>query len=452
MEDLDLKCLVPRKRVNVMLVGNHSAGKSSFINWYIEESIQKTGVAIETSGFTIVHSGKKKDSWKGEASIEYFEWLDGVDKLDGGSVTPNIRTEICASKARQFSSVNFIDTPGLTDGQMEYPYPVDQVIMFFSDHCDLVLVFFDPIGQALCERTMGVVEKLNDQCADKVSYYCSKADTLDDAKDRQKVLIQITQNLSGRIKNPHTFDIPTIYLPNDDVDSEAIPNNIEEMCELIDQTISAAVQHSLNNLRTDCETVVAKMAEAEEKDAAANASNSSRRLIKLALVVIVLLFALVVPLAIALHKLESVFQVLTTLKGPGRGSWGAKVARPLIALAELSPLWFHDAQGKPSTTEELKGLGVAVAVFIGYYLISTVIFTYLYPAKEVLPSQKLRHYKLYKQRCEALLVKRRAWYKEYQVRVCSTPLGLLPELIRRLTMGAVLSTGDCDQQRVTSAR
>ena len=98
--------------------------------------------------------------------------------------------------------------------------------------------------------------------------------------------------------------------------------------------------------------------------------------------------------------------------------------RPLIALAELSPLWFHDAQGKPSTTEELKGLGVAVAVFIGYYLISTVIFTYLYPAKEVLPSQKLRHYKLYKQRCEALLVKRRAWYKEYQVRVCKPALAL----------------------------
>ena len=29
MDDLKLKCLVPRKRVNVMLVGNHSAGKST---------------------------------------------------------------------------------------------------------------------------------------------------------------------------------------------------------------------------------------------------------------------------------------------------------------------------------------------------------------------------------------------------------------------------------------
>ena len=80
---------------------------------------------------------------------------------------------------------------------MEYPYPVDKVIMYFAEHCDLVFVFFDPIGQALCERTMAVVEELNNRCPDKVSYYCSKADTLNDAKDRQKVLIQITQNCAA---------------------------------------------------------------------------------------------------------------------------------------------------------------------------------------------------------------------------------------------------------------
>jgi hypothetical protein len=170
-------------------------------------------VAIETSGFTIVHSGKKKDVWKGQATIEYFDWLEGVGEL-GEHVEENIRTEICSSKNRQFTSVNFIDSPGLTDGQMEcvapspasvrtasdsqgggvrYPYPVDEVILFFAEHCDLVLVFFDPIGQALCERTMMVVEQLNDRCPDKVSYYCSKADTITDGNDRQKVLIQITQ-------------------------------------------------------------------------------------------------------------------------------------------------------------------------------------------------------------------------------------------------------------------
>jgi len=31
--------IAPEKKLVVMIIGNHSAGKSSFINWYIEEDI-----------------------------------------------------------------------------------------------------------------------------------------------------------------------------------------------------------------------------------------------------------------------------------------------------------------------------------------------------------------------------------------------------------------------------
>lgn len=59
---LGLNLLAPRKKITILLLGNHSAGKSSFINWYVEEHVQKTGVAIETQGFTFVTSGKKRES------------------------------------------------------------------------------------------------------------------------------------------------------------------------------------------------------------------------------------------------------------------------------------------------------------------------------------------------------------------------------------------------------
>ena len=32
-KNLDFNLLPPRKKISVMLIGNHSAGKSSFINW-----------------------------------------------------------------------------------------------------------------------------------------------------------------------------------------------------------------------------------------------------------------------------------------------------------------------------------------------------------------------------------------------------------------------------------
>ena len=36
--------------------------KSSFINWYIEEALQRTGVAMETNQIMLVTSGKKKET------------------------------------------------------------------------------------------------------------------------------------------------------------------------------------------------------------------------------------------------------------------------------------------------------------------------------------------------------------------------------------------------------
>jgi hypothetical protein len=32
-DNLGFKLLAPRKKITIMLIGNHSAGKSSFINW-----------------------------------------------------------------------------------------------------------------------------------------------------------------------------------------------------------------------------------------------------------------------------------------------------------------------------------------------------------------------------------------------------------------------------------
>ncbi len=41
-------------------------------NRYIEETIQKTGVAMETSTFSFVTSGKKRDTLTGKATLQLF--------------------------------------------------------------------------------------------------------------------------------------------------------------------------------------------------------------------------------------------------------------------------------------------------------------------------------------------------------------------------------------------
>ena len=56
-----------------------------------------------------------------------------------------------------------------------------------------------------------VVERLNNSPhLEKIHYFMSKADVVEKEHDRQRVLIQITQNLATRIRNSHAFNLPTV--------------------------------------------------------------------------------------------------------------------------------------------------------------------------------------------------------------------------------------------------
>lgn len=72
-------------------------------------------------------------------------------------VVDYLTTEISTSKQKRFSLVTFIDTPGLVDGDMQYPFDVNETITWLGDTSDLVFVLFDPLGQALCKRTLNIV-------------------------------------------------------------------------------------------------------------------------------------------------------------------------------------------------------------------------------------------------------------------------------------------------------
>ncbi|KAJ8250940.1 hypothetical protein GJAV_G00214990 [Gymnothorax javanicus] len=267
--------LPPRKKITVMLMGNHSAGKSSFINWYVEEHIQRTGVAIETQGFSFVTSGRKRESLTGNATLHLYPHFRPLQEFKG--VSEYLGTEICTSRQKRFSLVTFADTPGLVDGDMKYPFDVDQAILWLGNLCDLILVFFDPMGQALCKRTLNIVEMLNECQGDKLRFYLSKADEAGSESDRQRVMMQIVQELCKRPGlNKCGFDMPTIYIPNPSKPSRCV-NQIEEVCRTIEKTINQTVQNTLNSLEKDCELITEAIAEKLETDRQCSAQNRRAR-------------------------------------------------------------------------------------------------------------------------------------------------------------------------------
>ncbi|KAI8489006.1 hypothetical protein Bbelb_332300 [Branchiostoma belcheri] len=321
-ENLSLKLLAPRKKITVLLIGNHSAGKSTFINWYVEEHVQRTGVAIETQGFTFVTSGKKRESLTGNATLHLYPHFKDLMKLEGvmeylatevstskqkkfsllSSVsfqpatlslhsTPRtggfkglqgvmeyLATEVSTSKQKKFSLVTFVDTPGLVDGDMKYPFDVDEAILWLGDLADLIFVFFDPMGQALCKRTLNIVEKLNEKHSERIKFYLSKADEAGSETDRQRVMMQITQELCKRPGlNKCGFDMPTIYVPQLNVRSSRCVNQIEEICKQVEKTINQTVQNTLNTLERDCEQIADIIDRRLEDDRSASSYNLRAR-------------------------------------------------------------------------------------------------------------------------------------------------------------------------------
>lgn len=275
--ELNIDLLAPRKKITVLLIGNHSAGKSSFINWYIEEHILKTGVAIETQGFTFVTSGKKRETLTGNATLHLYPHFKPLCEIKG--LIDYVTTEISTSKQKKFSLVTFIDTPGLVDGEMNYPFDVEKAIKFLGNLADLVFVFFDPIGQALRKRTLNVVDALTAKYGEKIKLFLSKADEAGNETDRQKVLMQIVQELCKRPGlNRAGFDLSTIFIPNPNKPARCV-NQIEDVCKEIEKTINRTVQNTLNSLESDCtkiETAVVDILKTDVKSRSENLRSSGK--------------------------------------------------------------------------------------------------------------------------------------------------------------------------------
>jgi len=270
-ETLGLKLLAPRKKITIMLIGNHSAGKSSFINWYIEEHVQRTGVAIETQGFSFVTSGRRRESLTGNATLHLYPHFKPLQAMPG--VIDYLSTEISTSKQKKFPLVTFVDSPGLVDGDMCYPFDVNESILWLAELCDMVFVFFDPIGQALCKRTLNIVEKISEKHSERMRFYLSKADEAGHESDRQRVMMQIVQELCKRPGLNRTgFDMPTIYVPNPNKPVRCV-NQIEEVCKDIEKTIQQTIQNTLNSLEKDCDHIGALVDEAIAADNRARSNN-----------------------------------------------------------------------------------------------------------------------------------------------------------------------------------
>lgn len=150
------------------------------------------------------------------------------------------------SRQRQFENIVFVDTPGLADGNLQYKFDVEEVCMWLGKQVDLILVFFDPVGQALCNKTNTLIKRLMEETRTEVKFFMTKVDMFRTEQDRNKCMVQVISGLSATVPATHGLEMPLIYIEEEANTQRKLPHNqLPELCKLLEERIQFKVQDNL---------------------------------------------------------------------------------------------------------------------------------------------------------------------------------------------------------------
>ncbi|MHC4598585.1 MAG: dynamin family protein [Planctomycetota bacterium] len=128
----------------VLVIGNHSSGKSTFINHIMGEPVQRTGLAPTDDDFTILTHGAA-DEKDGNAVVTNPDLpFKDLEKF-GPKFISHFRMKTAESPF--LKGLSLVDTPGMidaADAQAGRGYDFITAVRWFVERSDVVLVFFDP--------------------------------------------------------------------------------------------------------------------------------------------------------------------------------------------------------------------------------------------------------------------------------------------------------------------
>ncbi|SBS81130.1 conserved Plasmodium protein, unknown function [Plasmodium ovale curtisi] len=257
------------KKVRVLIIGNSSSGKSTFINWFLQENIQKTGYEFETNHFTLITSGNYFSEFNGDITIKTFDFLKHISSKNR-NFKNYLSTKMYISKNMETKNIDFIDTPGLKDIMHKLDFDINSIIYDLSDYVDIILVFFDSSGKSLSNRLLLIIKEIYEKHMEKIIFVFSKIDEIKYEQDRIKLLCQTTQCLASKINIRNNIDLLPIYIygakngrylfecsRNDD--DLCIVNRINDIIYEIKKLFFKKLEKDLYCLIHDCDCIIGKI-------------------------------------------------------------------------------------------------------------------------------------------------------------------------------------------------
>jgi GTPase SAR1 family protein len=193
----------------VLLLGNHSSGKSSLINYLFGKDIQKTGVAPVDDGFTLIMHGDEQTDLDGKAVVTHPKLPYRALEQFGPVFVSRLKLKQRFSDI--LKSIVLIDSPGMIDTANPAStrgYDFTAVVRHFAENADLVVFFFDPDKPGTTRESLSVFTQALSGVAHKLLIVMNKVDLFPNIRDFARAYGALCWNLAHVIK---TKDLPHIF-------------------------------------------------------------------------------------------------------------------------------------------------------------------------------------------------------------------------------------------------
>jgi len=227
-----------------LLVGNHSSGKSSFINYMLKRDIQKAGVAPTDDTFSVIAPGPVDTDADGPTLV-------GDPDLGFAGLRQFGPTLIHHSQLKyRKSHLNFmlVDSPGMIDSPggnqdfMDRGYDFPGVVGWFAHRADIVLVFFDPDKPGTTGETMSVLLSSLSGMDHKLLIVLNKADQFEKIHDFARAYGSLCWNLSKVIPRKDLPPIFTMSLKDQDSEDSQLPASLSDLSANKDDVVELCMK------------------------------------------------------------------------------------------------------------------------------------------------------------------------------------------------------------------
>jgi len=206
----------------VLLLGNHSSGKSSFINFVLNRKVQMTGVAPTDDCFTIIGSGEEDLDRNGPALVGDpdlgFSGLKTFGPILVNHTQLKVRTDIAVKDFMIVDTPGMIDSPvsrnNVEENLMDRGYNFEGVCRWYAERADVILLFFDPDKPGTTGETLSILTNSLVGFDHKLLIILNKADQFHRIHDFARAYGSLCWNLSKVIPRKDLPRIHTMCLPS----------------------------------------------------------------------------------------------------------------------------------------------------------------------------------------------------------------------------------------------